>query len=90
MKATRRCLPAFALGALLLSGCATGNLLEWAKGAPSVYNNPQPHQDTVVRAGGTVLAFPVAVAWDIVTFPLQWIWGVYPFGTKERPEDENQ
>ena len=87
---TKRFLPALALGALLLSGCATGHLLEWAKGAPSAYTEPQPHQDVFVRSAGTVVAFPVALVWDVVTFPFQLIWGVYPYGSNERPEEEHQ
>ena len=52
---TRILLPALALTALLLPACATTNLIEWSKGSPSQFNEPQPHQTTVVRAGGTIV-----------------------------------
>lgn len=31
--------------------------------------------------GATIIGMPVAVAWDVVTFPFQAIFGVYPYGS---------
>ena len=81
---------ALALSSLLISGCATSNLIEWSKGEPSQFDAPQPHQDVFVRSAGTVLAFPVALAWDVVTFPFQLIWGSYPYGTDKSPDGYEQ
>jgi hypothetical protein len=90
MKIVRRCLPAFALVALLFTGCATGHVIEWAKGAPSTFHPPPGDHDLLTRGFGTVVALPVALVWDVVTFPFQWIWDVYPYGSEIRPGEESQ
>ncbi|MCC6783745.1 MAG: hypothetical protein IT457_12955 [Planctomycetes bacterium] len=69
-----------------LNACATSHLVHWSRGENSTYDRPEPSKSIYVRAGGTVLAFPVALSWDIVTFPLQWFWDVHPYGTENAPE----
>ncbi len=32
-----------------------------------------------------VLALPLTLAWDLVTAPAQWIFGVYPYGDRFEP-----
>jgi hypothetical protein len=70
-----------------LSSCAINHLLAWSVGDPSMYNqNPDHRQRAFLNPGGTVVAFPAALAWDVATFPFQYIWGVYPFGDILHPK----
>jgi uncharacterized protein YceK len=85
MKSMRRLAPVLAVAALL-QGCATSHLINWSKGEPSAYKRPAEGNSVYVRPGATVLAFPVAVAFDVVTFPFQWVWEVYPFGEENAPD----
>ena len=71
----------------MLTGCATNNLLRWTKLEKSVYNNPTPADAPYVIPGGTVLAFPFAILWDVVTFPFQIIWGIHPYGGRMNPDE---
>ena len=72
---------------LPLCGCATGNLLAWSDEKPSLYATPKDERvSSVVRPLGTVVALPVFVAWDVVTFPFQWAWGIHPYGITLHPE----
>ena len=69
-----------------LSSCATNHVLAWSVGDPSLYKqNPDPRQRAFLNTGGTVVALPAAVAWDVVTFPIQYIWGIYPYGDTLHP-----
>jgi hypothetical protein len=78
---------AVALAPLTLESCATSHLLRWARDEPAIYYQPpDPEVRAFVQPGGTVVALPVAFAWDVATFPFQWIWGVYPFGATNSPE----
>lgn len=85
MKSMRRWVPVLAVCALLPS-CATSHLIQWSQGQPSAFNDPPASTAVYTRPGATVLAFPVAVAFDVVTFPFQLIWEVYPYGTENAPE----
>lgn len=85
MKSVLRWLPVFALCALL-QGCATSHLFSWSKGEPSAFKQPPESKSIYVRPGATVLAFPITVVWDVVTFPFQWLWNVYPYGEDNAPE----
>lgn len=69
-----------------LPACATSHLVRWSRDEQSAYDRPAGEKSIYVRAGGTVLAFPVTVAWDVVTFPFQWFWDVYPYGDENLPE----
>ena len=76
-----------ALAALCVTpSCATDHLLEWANDRPSTYDQPDTQRSTYVRAGGTVLAFPFTVIWDVITFPFQLAFGVHPYGEENSPE----
>ncbi|MFO1050964.1 MAG: hypothetical protein U1F36_01960 [Planctomycetota bacterium] len=70
-----------------LPACATSHLVRWSRSEPSIYDQPAAEKSVYVRAGGTVLAFPVVLAWDIVTFPFQWFWDVYPYGDQNQPDE---
>ncbi len=77
------------LSVLLLAGlpaCATSHLIHWSKAEQSAFDQPEPNKSIFVRAGGTVLAFPVALSWDIVTFPFQWFWDLHPYGAEKSPD----
>ena len=57
----------------------------WGWGYPYYYGNYYYEPDGEVSRGFlkpfvTVVGFPFAVAWDVVTFPFQIIFGVYPYG----------
>jgi len=77
---------ALALASICFSSCATTHLLHWSRDEPSLYTQ---HNDERFRGflkpGGTVLAAPAAVAWDLVTLPFQWGFGVHPFGDRMVP-----
>ena len=70
---------ALALASLALEGCATSHLVRWSKGEKSYYAEPSGGKEYVI-APATVIMFPVTLGWDIVTFPFQLIWGIYPYG----------
>jgi hypothetical protein len=83
----KRLLAGPALLAFLLTGCATSHVIEWSKGEKSAFNQPNVRQAIFVHTGGTLLALPVAVVWDVVTFPFQILWNVHPYGDVETPEE---
>ena len=75
-----------ALAALFVTpSCATDHLLEWAADRPSAYDKPDQRRSIYLRAGGTFLALPVTVVWDVVTFPFQIGFGVHPYGEEASP-----
>jgi hypothetical protein len=75
------------LPVMATSSCATGHLMEWSAGEPSLYRQPEGEvSQSFVRPAGTIAALPVALVWDIVTLPAQWIWGIYPYGDAASPE----
>lgn len=63
----------------VLPACATTNGVRWAYGMDSVYDEPdQLSEDCGLRA---IVGVPVIVGgavWDVATFPLQIIFGVWP------------
>ena len=72
---------------LSLNACATNHLLEWSDGEPSMYKQPSGEiERSFVRPAGTIAAFPVALVWDIATFPVQWMFSIYPYGDAATPE----
>ena len=86
---TRKSRLAVVLGLALVfggSGCATNHLLRWNSGEPSWFGEPFEDYAPFVRPAGTVLGLPVTVAWDVVTFPFQWLWDVYPYGDTLTPD----
>ena len=70
-----------------LQGCATNHLFRWTRGEASQWKQPADNGTDYVRPAGLVLALPVTLVWDGITFPFQWIWGVYPYGPSSSPED---
>ena len=75
-----RRLTAVALLALCcLPACATTNGVRWASGMPSVYDEPDALSESLALRA--VVGAPVIVGgavWDVVTWPLQVIFGVWP------------
>ena len=77
--------------ALPLTACGTANLARWGLDKPSVFTEP----DNELGRGGlkpfvTIVGMPVAVGWDIATFPFQIIMQVYPYGDRfMRPDQVN-
>lgn len=66
---------------MCLGSCAMNHVYNWSVGDPSMYSqNPDLRQRAFLNPGGAFVAMPAAFAWDLVTFPFQIIWGVYPFG----------
>ena len=64
-----------------LAGCSTTHLVRWAMDEPSVYHEPEGDVSRGVLKGFvTFVGFPIAVVWDIGTFPFQLIGGAYPYG----------
>lgn len=87
MKSKLHWLSALAAAALL-QGCATTHLIHWSKGETSVYKSPPASTAGYTRSWATVVAFPVAVVFDVVAFPFQYPWGVYPYGNVVAPAPE--
>ncbi len=75
------------LGLFGLQGCATNHLLRWTRGEASQWKQPAANAVDYVRPAGLILGLPVTVVWDVVSFPFQWVWGVYPYGQASSPED---
>ena len=85
----RLLLPAFLLATVaVLPSCATKHLLRWNAGKSNYYGAPGERDQEVVRVVGTIGGFPVALVWDVVTFPVQWLWGFDPYGDTFRERDE--
>ena len=83
MKIRRLLLPA--LLCFAMSSCATNHLLRWSRGEQSLFSQPGEDAAPYVIPAGTVLALPVTAAWDILTFPFQFLWDVHPFGPTMAP-----
>lgn len=71
-----------------LQSCATNHLLEWSEGKPSIFSQPSEENRSYVHPAGLVLGLPITVTWDVVTFPFQFLWDVFPYGSEMRPEDD--
>lgn len=67
------------LSLAVLPACATTNGVRWAYGMDSVYDEPDRLSEScALRA---IVGAPVIVggaAWDVVTFPFQILFGVWP------------
>ncbi len=75
---------------LPFTACSTFNHVRWAMDDTSVYNEPEGgFSRGVVKPLWTIVGFPVAVAWDVVTFPFQIISGVYPYSDSVMAPDED-
>jgi hypothetical protein len=84
--ATRNLLALLFLVACLPS-CATAHLMRWSREKKGYYDLPTTTKEYVIP-GGTLVAFPVALLWDVGTFPFQLIWSVYPYGSMLEPEED--
>jgi hypothetical protein len=76
----RRTLLALAIPTLLsLTACGTTNGVRWTYGASSIYGKPDAFSESAaIRA---VFGVPVIVggaAFDVATFPVQLLFGVWP------------
>ncbi|MEO0480319.1 MAG: hypothetical protein AAF196_12635 [Planctomycetota bacterium] len=71
---------------LVTPSCATDHLLEWASKKPSAYRQPDENRSVFVRGGGTFVALPFAVVWDVLTLPFQLAFGVHPYGDEYSPQ----
>ena len=72
--------------AFAMQGCATNHLVRWSQEKSSTFSQPYEDYGPYVRPAGLILAMPVAVTWDVLTFPVQWLWGTYPYGNELRPD----
>lgn len=81
----RAALLTLACSLLWLQGCATNHLFRWSHGETSVFTEPYEEYAPYVRPAGLVLGLPVTVVWDVATFPFQWLWDVYPYGSDLGP-----
>ncbi|MBL8748918.1 MAG: hypothetical protein JNK78_07150 [Planctomycetes bacterium] len=76
----RRLLCGLVLSTLaFLPGCATTNGVRWAYGMDSVYDEPDSLSESLALRA--LVGVPVIVggaAWDLTTWPLQIIFGVWP------------
>ncbi len=69
------------LFSLPMVSCSTVNLVRWGTDESSVYYEPSGgFSRSILKPFVTVVGFPVALVWDIGTFPFQALFGVYPYG----------
>ena len=67
----------------MLTGCMTSNLIHWIQDEPSIYHEPRGEVSRgTIKPLFTVIGFPIAVAWDIATFPFQILGGAHPYGDR--------
>lgn len=63
----------------VLPSCATTHAVRWAYTKPSVYAEPTTeYSDNYLRPAIGVPVILASVGWDVVTFPFQAIFGVWP------------
>jgi len=77
------------LALLSLASCSTTNLVKWGQDKPSVYR--EPHGEVAqasVKPFLVIVGFPLAVAWDVATFPFQVVGGVHPYGKLMAPDHD--
>lgn len=74
----------------LLSACATSHVLRWSRGRDSMFEQPTKDSAPFVHPASVVLSLPIAFAWDVGTFPFQWLWGVHPYGATMTPASAEQ
>ena len=68
---------------LPLHSCATVNLWRWGMDDSSVYSEPKGDVSAgMMKPLATLVGTPVTAVWDVVTFPFQAIFGVYPYGER--------
>lgn len=77
---------------LPLASCSTTHLVRWGMDEPSIYFEPTgEYSRGMLKPFVTVVAFPVTVAWDVVTFPFQALFGTFPYGSRfMQPGDDIQ
>ena len=63
-----------------LTSCATTHLWEWGMDPnPASDDSVSEVERAIIKPGATVFATPFAFAWDVITFPFQLGFGVYPY-----------
>jgi hypothetical protein len=70
--------------------CATSNLARWGFDEDSVYAEPDGEVSRAfLKPPLTLVGMPVAVGWDVVTFPFQIVFGVHPYGSRFMDPERN-
>jgi hypothetical protein len=76
-------------GTLTFASCSTTHLVRWGMDKDSMYTeSDSSFVRGILKPFITIVGFPVALAWDIGTFPFQTIFGVYPYGDRYMQPDE--
>jgi hypothetical protein len=77
---TKKSLPALALlSVCCLAACGTVNTVRWAYGKPNVFEEPSSVSESVGwRAWIGAPVIVGGVVWDVVTWPFQLVFGVWP------------
>lgn len=68
-----------AIAATSLSACATSHAVRWTYQMPSIWDAPEPYEENVAMRA--IVGAPVIIgsaAFDVVTWPIQLIFGVWP------------
>ena len=74
---------------LPLAACGTTNLVRWGTDHDSIYAEPDSEFERgMLKPFVTIVGLPVAFAWDVVTFPFQITFQVYPYGGRFMQPDE--
>jgi hypothetical protein len=79
----KRFISSLLLAVLLLSlnSCATTHLWRWGLGKTSAVHTVDNEQmEAFVKPSSTIVGTPLALAWDVATFPFQLIFWVFPYG----------
>ena len=70
-----------ALCLLPLNSCMTSHLVNWVQDEDSLYAEPEPgYSKGIVKPFFAFIGFPILFTLDAVTFPIQALFGVYPYG----------
>lgn len=88
MKAAARKLAVIPILLFAFQSCATSHLISWGTGHASIWRQPAEEDAQFIRPLGSFVAFPVVFAWDVVTFPFQWLWDVHPYGAEYSPHNQ--
>ncbi|MCK5940384.1 MAG: hypothetical protein KAI24_00330 [Planctomycetes bacterium] len=68
------------IGCVFLPSCGTSHAVRWAYGHPSAFEAPSQHsEESGLRAAIGLPVIVGGVLFDVTTFPLQAMFGVWPW-----------
>jgi len=79
---------AFLIAICSLGSCASSHVIRWSQGRESLFEQPADSRAPYEYPASVLFSLPIAFVWDVGTWPFQWLWGVYPFGSAMAPEED--